>query len=460
MVALPETMTSASDNSRRALDPHLQHHSEQILPSIEQPYLDFDRRHPFQQRMGEYRHPPSHGSIHLSGQKGSELSSAWDPAISDPGTWKKQGTELVGAFSSPYSGSQAAGTVLIPLEEYDERHRRQIQDLNAGQDHNSVLSDSDEYRGSHHTANDSASTVAYSSHVWSPQRTVRGPEERHQRPPHLQVQLRQVAPGLRSASPYVVRSSKSDSLTFSSSPLDQSVAYGGSCRPSLTRNSSAILDGGFRERVPINNVQAHAPTAARIHQKQPALHGTASYTHNPDAPKYDDDPFRERDIMGLAYPRRRPSPRVAELWTQDSGTKDHRSALSPRIDSLAVTHGTQRHVYLPIRSLQHSHQNSTEKSHTHNTHEEVPFLPSYESQNCHRYVSRFSFLVHVGHRRVANVTDKLLSSPREVYTADPLARHQMVTYVPYGTANESSRTQTHTEPEHIQSSRRELVIID
>lgn len=385
MVALAETVNSASDHARRGLRSHPQHHSEQILPSIEQLYRDFDGPNPFQ---SEYRRPPSRSLIRHSGQNGPEISSAWDPAISDPGTGKKQEHAVNGAIPSPYSASQTAGTVLIPLEEYNERHRRHVQVLNAGRDNNIVRSGSEEYRGSPHNAHDSASTVAYSSHVRSPQRTSRGPDERYQRPPHLQVQLHPGPPGLPSASPCVLRSPQSDTFTFFPSPHDKSIVYGASGPPSLTRNSSAILDNGFWEKVPTNNIQIYGPTAVRVPQKQPGLQGTTRYTRSPDAPLYNDDPFRERDRMGLSYPKWRPSPRVAELWRQDLGTKEHQSAPPQRVvDSHAVTHGPQPYQYLPVRSHQEGRQAFTKKSNTPNTHEEIPLFPSYEPREFHRYVS-------------------------------------------------------------------------
>ena len=360
MIELAEDMDVTSERPRQTRRPHIEHHSDQILPSIEQPSDCHNVRNPFQQRTSEDQNA---GPNRINSYAESTNPSARVPVNSYTDTGKKHGLEGERAYASLYNHGQAAtGTVLIPLEEYHQRHSGQAQVPDAGQAQTLVLPSAEGNYGSPYRVKDGSSlrkspvTPAYAGHTWSPQQSMLRPTGQHQRPPHLQVQLHPRTPDVvdvRRSSPYAFHIPQSDSLTSPTSQLDRVVAHRASGRPFLTHTSNVSIGSEFRERDPTGNVLVYTPTAARVEQDTFELRRRGSYTNHNSAPNHSNNPFQERNTSRYSYSKPGPAIGVADPWKKASNTQEpHLDSPRHILETRPMAQNTQQDPFLPFRSRQ------------------------------------------------------------------------------------------------------------
>lgn len=394
---MTELADVTSERPRQARRPHTEHHSDQILPSIEQASDCHNVRNPFQQRRGENQNAGPNRINSYAEQHESTNPSVRVPVNSYTDTGKKHGLEDGRPYASPYNHGQAAtGTVLIPLEEYHQRHRRQAQVPDAGQDHPLGFPRAEENNGSPYRVKDGASlrkspvTPAYVGHTWSPQQNMLWPTGQHQRPPHLQVQLHtraQDVVDVRRSSPYAFHIPHSDSLTSPTSQLDRAVAHRASGRPFLTRTSSVSMGSELRERDPTGNVLVYAPKAARVEQDAFELPRRASYTNHNSASNDNNNPFQDRISSHYSYSQPGPAMGVADPWGKFSNTQEpHLETPQHLLEVRPVAHSTQQDPFLPFRSRQPIIQPFERRIPSHKSNGNPLFTPTYQPRDSLRYV--------------------------------------------------------------------------
>ena len=387
-----------SERPHQARRSHTEHHSDQILPSIEQPSDWHKARNPLQQRRSENQNPGPNRINSYAEQYESINPSARFPVNAYTDTGKEHGLEGERAYASQYNHGQAVtGTVLIPLEEYHQRHRRQAQVADAGQARTLGLPSAEENHGSPYRVKDGSSlrkspvTPAYAGHIWNPQENMLRPTGQHQRPPHLQVQLHSGAPAVadvRRASPYTFQIPQSDSLTSPTSRLNGIVPHRASDHPFMTRTSSVSIGSEFRERDPTGNVLVFAPTAAHAEQDALELRRRASYTDHNNISNGRNNPFQDRNISYHSYSKSRPTIGGVDPWEKALDTQQpHLDSPQHRLETRLVAHSTQEDPFLPIRSRQPDIQPLERDLPPHNPHGKPLCTPSYQPRNNLRYAT-------------------------------------------------------------------------
>ena len=399
MIELAEDMYVTSERPRQAQKPHTEHHSDQILPSIEQPSDWHNVRNPFQQGRSENQNAGPNRINSYAEQYESMTPSARVPVNAYTDTGKKQGLEGERAYASQYNHGQAVtGKVLIPLEEYHQRHRRQAQIPDGGEALTLGLPSAEENHGSPYRVKDRSSlrkspiTPPYASHTWKPQENMLRPTGQHQRRPHLQIQLHSGAPAMvdvRRTSPYAAfQTPQSDSLTSPTSQLNRGVAHRVSGSSFLSRTSSVSIGSEFRERDPTDNVLVYAPKAARVEQDAFELRRRASYINHNSTSNDSINPFQDTNTSYHSYPKPGPAIGVTGSWekalnTQQSYLKSPQNRLETRL----VAHSTQEDPFLPFRSRQPVIQPFERSLPSHNSPGKHLRTPTYQPRNSLRYVA-------------------------------------------------------------------------
>ena len=399
-------MDVTSERPHHARRPHTEYHADQILPSIEQSSGSHHARNSIQQRRIEDQNASLNRLNSYAEQDDSSNPSARVPV--NPNSTeiaKKHGLEGGRMYPSPYNhGEAAVGTVLIPLEEYHQRHRRQAQATVAGQNHTLGLPSAEGNSGSLHCTTKGSSLrsspiiPAYTGHIWSPQRSMQAPTGQHQRPPHLQVQLHSGTPsvvGVQRSSSHAFHIPQSDSLTSPTSRLDRTVAPGASGRPFLTRTSGVSMNSDFRERDSTGNVMVYAPTAVSVEQDPFELRRRASYTNHNSVTNDSSNPFQERNISHYSFSRPGPAIGVTDPWERPINTQEpHLESPQYLLDTRPVAHSTPQHPFLPLRSRQTVFRPSEQSLPSHDTPGKPPITPSYQPRDILRYVTCRLFLTY------------------------------------------------------------------
>ena len=302
-----ENVTLASDNAYRVQSAGRESTPEQILPSIEQPYQVTEARNPFKQQSGGAL-PHVSQSVSRDGNRGD-----WKSPVarvlpnSDLDLGRKRRFEVERAFPSPYSQSNVTtGTVLVPIEEYNERHDKEARFVDWEHHHDHVAYGAPEQLGYHHLIakskwHDPRNAVEYSDHMEDPPRLVGAPAGRYQRPPHLQIHLKRGAAGVRSASPICLKSTISDSSVFPVSRDDQSTKHGVSNHVLLTRSENHLSKKGYVQQASTLNTFRDVPATVRDLPRQLDTQVTTCYTRSSGNPRNIDDPWVERNDPSRVY---------------------------------------------------------------------------------------------------------------------------------------------------------------
>ena len=361
-------VTLASDNTYRVQSAGREFSPEQILPSIEQPYQVIEARNPFQQRSDGALHHVSQ-NINREGDHGDWNSPvARMPAISEPDMGRKRRFEVEGAFPSPSNQSNVTtGTVLIPIEEYNERYGREPRFFGSEHHHNHAAYGAPEQRGYHHLTAESKwhnpqNAVEYSDRIEGPPRLVGAPAGHHQRPPHLQIQLTRSAAGVRSASPIYLKSTISDSSVFPIFKDDQSAKHRVPNHTLLTRSDNNLPENGYVQRASAINTLRDVPTTVRDLPRQLERQLTTSYTHSPGHPRYADDPWVEGNSPSRAYIEPRPVSRggvdngsLSMRENQESYQRHSQHLVEPG----AIRRDLHHYTELPLRTRQNDDKTRT-----------------------------------------------------------------------------------------------------
>ncbi|KAL8793473.1 MAG: hypothetical protein Q9195_003956 [Heterodermia aff. obscurata] len=390
-------VTLASDNAYRVQSAGREFSPEQILPSIEQPCQVIEARNPFRQRSGEAPQSVSREGDH--GDWKSPVAQAL--ASSDLDTGRKRRFEVEEALPSPYNQSNVTtGTMLIPLEEYNERYGKEARFYDSEHHHNHVAYGAPEQRGYHHLTaetewHDPRGAVKYSDRIEDPPKLVEAPAGRYQRPPHLQIQLKRGASGVRSASPICLKSTISNSSVFPISEDDQSRMHGAPNHASLTRSNHNSSENGYVQRASALNTLRDVPAAVRDLPRQLETQVTASYPHGSGHPRYPDDPWAERNDPNRAYIEPRPASRGGMDNASQSMRENQESYQTHSqflVEPGAIIRDAHHHTELPLRTRQ-----TDDRAHISDFHPDALYggssSPSgFRHQNMLRYVASSSTL--------------------------------------------------------------------
>lgn len=470
MVPNPKgNVTLASDKAYRVQSAGREFSPEQILPSIEKPCQVMEARNPFQQRSGGALHHVSQ-SMSRDGEHGDWKSPvARVLASSDLDMGRKRRFEVEGALPSPYNQSNVTtGTVLIPIEKYNERHGKEARFFDSEHHPGHVAP---EQRGYHHLAeskwHDPLNAVEYSDRIEDPPRLVRASAGHYQRPPHLQIQLQRGAAGVRSASPTCLKSTISNSSMFPISKDDQSTKHGVPNHVFLTRSDKNLPENGYVQQAPASALDTlrDVPTTVRDLPRQLDTQATTSYTHNSGHPRYTDDPWVERNDPSRAYFEPRPTSHGgmdnASLSMRENQEPYHRHP-QHLVEPGAIIRDLHHYTELPLRTRQDDDQAHIPDFRPDDHYGRNSSPSGLRHQNILRYVafpsglnccSDLEYFVHD--------TDRSRSSERESRLRDRSAvRPQMITYISYESRNDFDQGYMRGEPERSQDSRREFVVID
>ena len=464
-------VTLASDNAYRVQSAGREFSPEQILPSIEQPSQVMEARNPFQQRSGGALHHVSQ-SVSRDDDHGdwkSPVNRVLAGSNLDMG--RKRRFEVEGAFPSPYSQSNVTtGTVLIPIEEYNERHGKEARFFDPEHHHNHVAYGAPEQRGHHDLKaetkwHDPQNAVEYSNRIEDPPRLVGAPAGHYQRPPHLQIQLKRGAVGVRSSSPICLKSTISDSSVFPISKDDQSTKHGVPNHALLTLSDNHLSENGYVQQVSALNTLRDVPATVRDLPSQQDTQVTTRYTHSSGHPRYIDDPWVERNDPGRAYNEPRPASgggteNASLSMGETKGSYQRHSQYL--VEPGAIIHDLHHYTELPLRTRQND-----DKAHITDFRPDLiygrsPSPSSPRHQNIFRYVaSSSSFNCCSDFERFLHDTEESRSSEREARLQDRSAvRPQMITYISYESRNDLDQGCPRGDPEGSQDSRRAFVVID
>ena len=312
-----ENLTLSRDNPSRVQSAGREFSPEQILPSIEQPCQVTEARNQFQQRSGA----ASGGALHHVSQSMSRNGdhSHWNSPVaralasSDLDMGRKRKFEVEGAPPSTYNQSNVTtGTVLIPIEEYNERHGKEARIFDSEHHRNHVAYGAPEQPSYHHLTaeskwHDPRNAMEYSDRIEDLPRLVGAPAGHYQRPPHLQIQLNRGAAGVRSPSPIFLKSTISDSSVFPISKDDQSTKHGIPNHALLTRSDNKLPENGYVPQESALNTLRDLPATVRDLPRQLDTQVTTRYIHSSGHPRYSDDPWDERNEPSRAYIEPRPA---------------------------------------------------------------------------------------------------------------------------------------------------------
>ena len=466
-------MTSASDNAYRVQSAGREFSPEQILPSIEQPCQVMEARNPFQQRSGGASHHISQ-SESRDGEHGDWKSPvARVFASSDLEMGRKRRFEVEGALPSPYNQSNVAtGTVLIPIEKYDESHRKDPRFFNSEHHHNHVAYDAPGQRGYHHLTaeskwHDPRNAVEYSDRIEDPPRLVAAPAGHYPRPPHLQIQLKRGATGVRSASPTCLKSTISNSSISPISKDDQLTKHGVPNHALLTRSDYNFSENRHVQQAPASALNTFPDMSATVRDlpRQMDTQVTTSYTHSSGPPRYFDDPWVERNDPSRARMEPRPTSR-GEMDIASPSMRENQESYQRHPQHLvepgAIARDLHHYTELPLRTRQ-----DDDKAHNTDFRPDLFYGRSSSPSglrhgNIFRYVASSSnFNCCSDLEFLLQDTNKSRSSERESRLQDrPAARPQMITYISYESRDDFDQGRTRRELERSQDSRREFVVID
>ena len=475
MVPNPEgNVTLASDNAYRVQSAGREFSPEQVLPSIEQPCQVMEARNPFQQRSGGPLHHASQ-SMSRDGEHGD-----WKPPVArvlantDLDMGRKRRFEVEGALPSPYNQSNVtAGTVLIPIEKYNEKHGKEARffDSEHHPSHAAAYG-APEQRGYHHLAaeskwHDPRNAVEYSDRIEDPPRLVRAPAGHYQRPPHLQIQLQRGAASVRSASPICLKSTISNSSMFPISKDDQSTQQGVPNHALLTRSDKNLSENGYVQQAPASVLDTlrDVPATVRDLPRQLDTQVRTSYTHDSGHPRYTDDLWIERNDPSRVYIE----PRPTSHGGMDNASLSMRENQEPYarhpqhlVEPGAIIRDLHHYTELPLRTRQHDDKAHMTDFRPDDHYGRSSSQSGLRYQNNFRYVAFSSSLICCSDLEYfVRDTDRSRSSERETRLRDQSAvRPQMITYISYESRNDFDRGYTRGEPERSQDSRREFVVID
>ena len=287
-----DNVNPTSDNPflTRGLDRRCE--AEKILPSIEHPFRDIGN--PFKDRGTENNRHAFLNSIHYAEHDGQGLSAAREPTNSKSNAEYKQQLGSDQALSSPYNRNQAAArTMLIPLEEYEQRNRDAFQVQDTGLPY-SYIRGSPQARADHghETAKHlighiSPGTITYPNRAWSPQSSTQGPGRKHQHKPHLQIQLTPRASAPSGASSFSVSSPQHTSHIQSAAHLNDVQSDS-----PLAGNRFAFVEN---ERGPNVDTGTSIPCTRRPFGSVPKQYMLQSASDNPNSSKSANNTRSPRD---------------------------------------------------------------------------------------------------------------------------------------------------------------------
>lgn len=392
------TVTTRNDNAYHARSLETKLPPEQILPSIEQPFQKLRTRNYFQELNGGGIHNGSPSVTRNIGQDGWRLPVTRAPASSNPDVGRKRRRDNEGPLPPSYSSSKiAAGTVLIPLEGYNERQDEGARNRDFQHNHTPAAYRTQELPGRYPVITQALDlhkigiAEDHSGRLQSLLGPMRGPDGQYQRLPHMQVQLNPGAAGFRSVSPINLTSSQSDYYASPRSQPNHVSAHKASRNPSLIRNSNNFVEDGYAPQPSIYDQVFDAPADSRAMPKQPEIADMAIYNRHLGSSRSADDLWVGRDNTDRAYSESRPASRgrIARETKEPGGTHLQHS-VGPGI---LAGHG-HHYTELPLRNLASNDQAGIDSFRPVGSYDKGPLPPRLRQEEIYRYVISFPSLMY------------------------------------------------------------------